>query len=77
MIEEVELVLTVGVRHAAALYRLPYESPAEIHTLREYATDFPDREGIPDPYELTITAHRSTLQQLYEYVERVVDRLAG
>jgi protein-tyrosine-phosphatase len=32
-------------------------------------------EGIPDPYGLTMAAYRSTLRQLYEYVERVVDRL--
>jgi protein-tyrosine-phosphatase len=77
MIEEVELVLAMGPQHAADLYRLPNESPTEILTLREYATGVPDREGIPDPYGLTITAHRSTLRQLYEYVERVVVRLAG
>ena len=77
MIEEAELVLAMGPRHAAALRRLPSEPPAEIRTLPEYATGVPDREGIPDPYGLTMAAYRSTLRQLYEHVERAVDRLAG
>ncbi len=78
MIEEAELVLGMTPRHAATLRRLPGQSPpTEIRTLLEYATGVPDREGIPDPYGLTMAAHRSTLRQLYEHVERVVVRLAG
>ncbi len=75
--EEAVLVLAMTPRHAATLRRLPSKSPAEIRTLPEYASGVPDREEIPDPYGLTMVAYRSTLRQLYEYVERVVNRLAG
>ena len=77
MLEEAALVLAMSPRHAATLRRLSGESPAQIHTLPEYATGVPDQEGIPDPYGLTMAAHRSTLRQLYEHVGRAVDRLAG
>ena len=48
--------------------------PRGIHTVPEYTIGVAG-EGIPDPYGLTMAAYRSTLRQLYEYVERVVDRL--
>jgi protein-tyrosine-phosphatase len=77
MIEEAALVLAMSPRHAATLRRLSGESPAEILTLSEYATGVPDQEGVPDPYGLTMAAHRSTLHALYEHVERVVGHLRG
>jgi protein-tyrosine phosphatase len=77
MIEEAAVVLAMGPRHLAALRRLSSDPSAEIHTLPEYATGVPDQEGIPDPYGLTMAAHRSTLRQLYEHLERTVERLAG
>jgi len=77
MIEDADLVLAMGPRHVAALRRLSSDLSTEILTLPEYVTGVPDQEGIPDPYGLTIAAHRSTLRQLYDHVERAVDRLAG
>jgi protein-tyrosine phosphatase len=76
MVEEAELVLAMGPRHAAALHRLEGDPALGIHTLSGYATGVGEEE-VPDPYGLTMIAHRSTLRQLHEYVERVVDRLAG
>ena len=77
MLEESELVLAMSPRHVAALGRL-YENPSgKIYTLREYATGKLDREGIPDPYGHTMATYRSSVRQLYEYVERVVNNLAG
>ena len=77
MLEEAVLVLAMSPRHAATLRLLPSQSLPEILTLPEYATGVSDQEGIPDPHGLTIAAHRSTLRQLYEYVESAMDRLAG
>jgi protein-tyrosine-phosphatase len=74
MIGEAELVLAMTPQHAATLWRLGGDPPRGIHALPEYATGAAG-EGVPDPYGLTMTAYRSTLRQLYEYVERVVGRL--
>ncbi len=74
MVKAAELVLAMTPQHAATLGRLGGEPPRGIHTLPEYAIGVAD-EGIPDPYGLTMAAYRSTLRQLYEYVERVMDRL--
>jgi len=74
MVEVAELVLAMGPQHAATLRRLGGNPPRGIHALPEYAIGVAG-EGIPDPYGLTMAAYRSTLRQLYEYVERVVDRL--
>jgi protein-tyrosine phosphatase len=74
MIREAELVLAMTPQHAATLRRLGGDPPRGIHALPEYATGVAG-EGVPDPYGLTITAYRSTLRQLYEYMERVVGRL--
>ncbi len=80
MLEEVELVLAMTPQHAATLRRIgghpPGGPPRGIHTLPEYATGVAG-EGIADPHGLTMAAHRNTLRQLYEHVERVADRLRG
>ena len=76
MMEEAELVLAMGPRHAAALHRLEGDRALDIHTLSGYAIGVAGEE-VPDPYGLTMIAHRSTLRQIYEYVERIVNRLAG
>jgi protein-tyrosine phosphatase len=74
MVEEAELVLAMTPQHAATVRRLGGDPPRGIHALPEYATGAAG-EGIPDPYGLTMAAYRGTLRQLYEYVERVADRL--
>jgi protein-tyrosine phosphatase len=76
MMEEAKLVLAMGPRHAAALHRLEGHPALGIHTLSGYATGVGWWREVPDPYGLTMIAHRSTLRQIYEYVGRVVDRLA-
>jgi protein-tyrosine phosphatase len=76
MVGEAELVLAMTPQHVATLRRLGGNPPRGIHTLPEYATGIAG-EGIADPYGLTIAAHRSTLRQLYVYVECTVDRLKG
>ena len=77
MLEESELVLAVGPRHAAALRRLRRNPPRGVHALLEYATGTRGGGELPDPYGLTMAAYRSTLRQLYEHVERVVGRLGS
>ena len=74
MVGGAELVLAMTPQHAAILARLQAEPAGGIHTLPGYATGAAD-QGIPDPYGLTIASYRNTLRLLYEYLERVVDRL--
>ncbi len=76
MMEAAELVLAMGPRHADALHHIGGAPALGIHTLSGYATGVGGEE-VPDPYGLTMIAYRNTLRQLYEYVERVVDHLAG
>jgi protein-tyrosine-phosphatase len=76
MIEGAELVLAMTPQHAATLRRTGGGPPCGIHTLPEYTTGVAGG-GIADPHGLTMAAHRSTLRQLYEHVERVADRLRG
>jgi protein-tyrosine phosphatase len=76
MVEEAELVLAMTPQHLATTSRLGGSSARGIHALPEYAAGVWG-EGVPDPYGHTMAAYRSTLRQLYEYVERVADRLAG
>lgn len=74
MIDAAGLVLAMGPRHAAALCRLVNE-PHKIYVLPQYAQGVPGE--VPDPYGHTMFAFRSTLRQLYEYTERVLDQLEG
>jgi protein-tyrosine phosphatase len=74
MLDEAELVLAMTPQHVAVLRRLGGAPARGIQALPEYAAGL-SGEGIPDPYGLTMTAYRSTLRQLYEYVETVIERL--
>jgi hypothetical protein len=56
--------------------RIGGDPPGGIHPLPEYSGGLAGG-GIKNPHGLTRAAHRSTLRQLYEYVERVADRLRG
>lgn len=49
----------------------------EAYTLPGYATGASNVQGIPDPYGHTIAAYRSSVRQLYEYIEQITTRLAG
>jgi protein-tyrosine phosphatase len=75
MIEESELVLVMSARHAAALHRLCGNLSQKIYTLPEYASGSRIEEGVPDPYGHTMAAYRSSVRQLYMYVERAVERI--
>jgi protein-tyrosine phosphatase len=78
MIEESELVLAMSPQHAATLYRLHrYPSRTRIYILPQYAIGASAGEGIPDPYGHTMTTYRSSMRQLYDYVQHTVDRLRG
>jgi len=80
MLEEANLVLVMGPRHKAELRRLFGDHPKQIYTLPEYASGSFDGshsgEGeIPDPYGHTMTAYRASVRQLYDYIERLLERL--
>jgi len=77
LLEESDLVLAMSPRHVEELHRLFGNPPRTIYTLPEYANGISDAEGISDPYGHTMAAYRSSVRQLYEHVERVVDNLAG
>jgi protein-tyrosine phosphatase len=74
MIKEAELVLAMSPQHATTLRRFQQDPSGGVHTLPEYASGVAG-EGVPDPYGHTMTAYRSSLRQLYEYIDRVVDRI--
>jgi protein-tyrosine-phosphatase len=75
MLEEADLVLTMGPRHSATLHKHFGELPGKVYTLPEYTTGVSSEEGIPDPYGHTMTAYRASVRQLLEYIEGVVGRL--
>ncbi|MGB3681961.1 MAG: hypothetical protein WA990_05690 [Rubrobacteraceae bacterium] len=76
MLRGAGLVLAMTPRHVAKLRSLYGELARETYTLPGYATSIPNEEGIPDPYGHTMVAYRSSVRLLYEYIERVVNRLA-
>jgi protein-tyrosine phosphatase len=75
MIEESELVLVMSTRQAAALHRLYDNPPRKIYTLPEYVRGSCVEQGVPDPYGHTMATYRNSVRQLYEYIERTVDRI--
>jgi protein-tyrosine phosphatase len=75
MLEEADLVLTMGPRHVAALRRLGADPKGKVYTLPEYALGASGEEGIPDPYGNTMTAYRASVRQLLGCVEGLMERL--
>ncbi len=75
MLEEAELVLVMSPRHVRALRQHSKSLSDEVYTLPEYATGNASEEGIPDPYGHTMATFRSSVRQLYDYIDRVVDRI--
>ena len=75
MLEEADLVLTMGPRHVAALRRLGADPEGKVYTLPEYALGASGEEGIPDPYGHTMTAYRASVRQLLGCVEGLMERL--
>lgn len=73
MLDEADLVLAMGDRHAAEVRRVIGASE-KIHLLGKYAGQA-SREEIPDPYGLTLFAYRASVRQLYGYVEKILDRM--
>jgi protein-tyrosine phosphatase len=75
MLEEADLVLTMGPRHSAALRRHFGDLQGKVYSLPEYATSASSQEGIPDPYGHTMTAYRASVRQLLEYLDLLVGHL--
>ena len=75
VLEEADLVLTMGPRHTAELHRQLGDPFSEVYTLAEYAGDTPSDEEIPDPYGKPMIAYRASVQQLLGLVSSVVGRL--
>lgn len=75
MLEDANLVLVMGQRHIDELGRLFDNLSREIHVLSEYATGMPGLGGVPDPHGHAMFAYRASARQIYEYTERVLNRL--
>ena len=75
MLEEADLVLTMGPRHVAALRGRFGDLRGKIYTLPEYATGASGEEGIPDPYGHTMTAYRASVRQLLGYLDPLIGQL--
>ena len=74
MLEEADLVLTVGPRHTATLRQRFGEFAPKVHTLPEHADDNSSHEEIPDPYGSPLIAYRASVQQLLRLVDSVIGR---
>ena len=70
-----DLVLAMTPQHVTKIHSLYGNLASDAYTLPEYATGISNEEGIPDPYGHTMAAYRSSVRQLYEYIERVTERL--
>ena len=57
------------------LFSRRFGLPEDGYTLKEYTGGAPDEAEISDPYGYTKLAYRASVRQLFEYVERVLDRL--
>jgi protein-tyrosine phosphatase len=75
MLEEADLVLTMGPWHTAKL-RKDFGDSSKVRTLPEYASGVSSEEGIPDPYGGPMVAYRASARQLFGLVDLLVDRLA-
>ncbi len=75
MLEEADLVLTMGPRRVAELRRV-FRNSFRARTLPEYAAGASAKEGIPEPYGSTMSAYRASVRQLLGYLDLLVDRLA-
>jgi protein-tyrosine-phosphatase len=75
MLEEADLVLTMGLRHSATLRRHFGDLHGKVYSLPEYATGASGQEGIPDPYGHTMTAYRASVRQLLGSLDLLIGRL--
>lgn len=73
ILDSADLVLVMGARHAFEVERILGRS-GKVHLLARYAGGKADGE-VPDPYGMTLFAYRASARQLYEYMEKVLDRL--
>lgn len=69
-LEEVDLVLAMTSEHVAALHRLAGRPSEKVRTLRGYAKDGPDADGIADPYGMPIYAYRASSREIFGYVDQ-------
>ncbi len=73
ILDDADLILVMGMRHASEVERIL--GPSEkVHLLARYAGG-DSAEEMPDPYGMTLFAYRASARQLYEYVEKALDRL--
>ena len=75
MLEEADLVLTMGPRHTATIRREFGEFAPKVRTLPEYAGGDSSHEEIPDPYGGPLISYHASVQQLLGLVSSVVDRI--
>ena len=75
MLEEADLVLTMGPRHTATLRRKFEEFAPKVRALPEYAGNDSGHEEIPDPYGGPLIAYRASVQQLLGLIAPIVNRI--
>ncbi len=75
MIEGSDLVLAMSPRHIEEMSRFFGALAKSARVLPEYAGIDSARDGIPDPYGLTVSAYRSCARLLFQCIEPVVERL--
>ena len=75
LVEQADLVLTMGEPHAHRVRELGGEGRTE--TLTAFATAGAVTAGVSDPYGADLAIYRQTLHELEQYVAQALDRIAA
>lgn len=70
-VEEAELVLTMSKMHKAAIVNAVPQSEGKVFTIGEYAHG----DDVADPYGGSEEVYEACGAQLYDYIERIVEKL--
>lgn len=75
MVEEVDLVLAMTPRQREQVARLSGgAAEGKLYTLTGYLGEGESSE-VPDPHGYPLPAHRASVRRIYDYMERLVQRL--
>lgn len=74
MLEEADLVLAMTPRQREKLAKLSGGAGDKLYTLTGYLGEG-DFSEVPDPHGYPLSTHRASVRRIYEYVERLVERL--
>lgn len=74
MVEGADLVLAMTPSQREKLARLSGGAEEKLYTLTGYLGEG-DSSEVPDPYGYPLSTHRASVRRIYDYMERLVQRL--